>query len=164
MLQDKLSALTLLSALGAGLVAGIFFAFSAFVMKALARLPPAQGMLAMQSINITVLTPAFLGVFFGTAVAAVVAVGVALFSRERPGAFYLLLGSALYVFGVIGVTGAFNVPRNNALAAVEPTHAEAASLWARYVSEWTVWNHVRTAAALGAAVSFILALRASTPH
>ena len=35
--------------------------------------------------------------------------------------------------------------------------AETARHWARYVSEWTAWNHVRTAAALGAAISFILA-------
>jgi uncharacterized membrane protein len=55
------------------------------------------------------------------------------------------------------VTGVFNVPRNDALAAVEPTRSDAASLWARYVSGWTAWNHVRTAAALGATASFILA-------
>lgn len=32
--------LTFLAALGSGLIAGVFFAFSAFVMKAFARLPP----------------------------------------------------------------------------------------------------------------------------
>ena len=37
--------------LGSALVGGIFFAFSSFVMKALARVPPAEGIAAMQSIN-----------------------------------------------------------------------------------------------------------------
>ena len=49
--------LILLSALGSGLVAGIFFAFSTFVMSALGRLAPEQGILAMQTINVTELAP-----------------------------------------------------------------------------------------------------------
>jgi hypothetical protein len=44
--------LTFLSALGAGLIGGLFFAFSSFVMIALGRLPPASGISAMQSINV----------------------------------------------------------------------------------------------------------------
>lgn len=161
MLPSLVLTLTWLSALGSGLVAGVFFAFSAFVMKALARLPPAQGLVAMQSINVTAVTPAFMAVFFGTAVAAMAVAVSALFSWEKPGAVWLLLGGMLYVLGVVGVTAVFNVPRNDALAAVEPAHADAARLWALYVSGWTAWNHVRTVAALGATVSFILALRAS---
>src|SRR5258705_6992637 len=49
-----LTTVTFGTALGAGLVAGVFFAFSSFVMAALARLPPAQAIAAMQSINVTV--------------------------------------------------------------------------------------------------------------
>ncbi|WP_257446829.1 anthrone oxygenase family protein [Archangium lipolyticum] len=158
MFRGPLYALTFFSALGSGLMAGLFFAFSTFVMKALARLPPAQGIAAMQSINATIIRPSFLAVFLGTAVASLVLGVSALLSWERPGARYLLLGGALYLLGVIGVTGVFNVPRNDALAAVDPAQANAASLWASYVSEWTAWNHVRTAAALGATASFILAL------
>jgi uncharacterized membrane protein len=119
-------------------------------MPALARLSPAQGVLAMQSINVTAVTPPFMSVFFGTA-------GLAVLATVLAGDSWLLwLGSALYVFGVIGLTAVCNVPRNNALAGVAPGDAETALHWARYVSEWTAWNHVRTAAALGAAVSFIL--------
>ena len=67
-MSDRLlRVLTLISALGCGLVGGIFFAFSAFVMKALNRLPPAQGIAAMQSINVTVINPLFMTAFFGTA-------------------------------------------------------------------------------------------------
>ena len=49
--------LALLTAVGCGLMAGLFFAFSNFVMKALVRLPSEQGMAAMQHINVTVINP-----------------------------------------------------------------------------------------------------------
>jgi uncharacterized membrane protein len=67
-MSDLKSILIVVSALGSGLVGGIFFAFSNFVMKALARVPPAQGVAAMQSINVVVLNRWFFAVFFGTAV------------------------------------------------------------------------------------------------
>ncbi len=67
---DHLFALKLFSALGCGLMAGVFFAFSTFVMNALARLQPTQGIAAMQSINITVINPLFMAAFLGTAAAA----------------------------------------------------------------------------------------------
>jgi uncharacterized membrane protein len=67
MIDGLLFALALVSALGCGLMAGAFFAFSAFVMNALARLPPAQGIAAMRSINVAAITPAFTGALFGTA-------------------------------------------------------------------------------------------------
>jgi uncharacterized membrane protein len=54
-MNNPIYLLTFVAALGSGLVAGIFFAFSNFVMKALARVSPAQGIAAMQSINVVVL-------------------------------------------------------------------------------------------------------------
>jgi uncharacterized membrane protein len=57
------------------------------------------------------------------------------------------------------VTMAFNVPRNNALAAVDPASPEGVRVWAGYLPGWTAWNHVRTVAALAAAASLTLALR-----
>ena len=60
-----LFALTFLCALGAGLIGGLFFAFSTFVMTALGRLSPASGISAMQSINVAVLNPVFFTAFFG---------------------------------------------------------------------------------------------------
>ncbi|MGD9741821.1 MAG: hypothetical protein AB7V53_04220, partial [Dongiaceae bacterium] len=61
-METLLPVLTFLSALGAGLIAGLFFAFSSFVMAALARLPADQGVAAMQSINTAVLNPVFFAV------------------------------------------------------------------------------------------------------
>lgn len=159
MSDGLLRALTLISALGCGLVGGIFFAFSTFVMKALDRLPPAQGIAAMQSINVTVINPLFMTAFFGTAAACVILVIFSLLGWHRPGAVFSFVGSLLYLVGTILVTIVFNVPRNEALAAVDPASAEGARLWAGYVTGWTVWNHVRTAAALAAAASLTIALR-----
>lgn len=132
-------------------MAGVFFAFSTFVMRALGRLPAAQGIAAMQSINLTVIRPSFLFVFVGTALTCVAVAVAAVRAWERPGAGCLLLGSMLYVVGTFLVTILCNVPRNDALAAVDPTSAAGAGLWTAYLAGWTAWNHVRTAAALAAA-------------
>jgi uncharacterized membrane protein len=157
-LDSTLLLLALLAALGCGLIAGVFFAFSAFVMKALARLAPAEGIAAMQSINIAVLNPWFLGVFLGTAGASVLAVVAAALRWHEPRAVWLLAGGGLYLAGTFLVTMRCNVPRNNALAAVERDDPDGASLWTRYVASWTAWNHVRTVAALAAATAFSIAL------
>jgi len=153
-----LFALTLFAALGCGLVAGVFFAFSAFVMKALARLPPGEGIAAMQSINVAVLNPWFLGAFFGTAAACVLALISSLLRWHEPGTVYLLVGSVLYLMGSLLVTIVFNVPRNESLASLTPADPNGPRLWTGYVASWTAWNHVRTAASLAAAASFSVAL------
>ncbi len=71
---------------------------------------------------------------------------------------YLLVGGALYLVGSLLVTVAFNVPKNEALAARAPTDSNAASLWADYLSAWTAWNHVRTVGSLAAAASLTIGL------
>ncbi len=159
MSDGLLRVLTLISALGSGLVGGMFFAFSTLIMKAFNELPPAQGIAAMQSIYVTVINPLFMSAFFGTAATCAILTISSLLNWHRPGGGFLLVGSLLYLFGTILVTIAFNVPRNDALAAVDPASAEGASLWAGWVASWTAWNHVRTAAALAAAAALSIALR-----
>jgi uncharacterized membrane protein len=148
--------LTLTCAVGSGVMAGVFFAFSVSVMKALGALPPSCGMAAMQSINVVIINPLFLSVFLGTAGASLCVMVVSIMWRNEAGAWGALLGSLLYLVGVFFVTMRFNVPRNNALARVDPESGEGARLWANYLSGWTAWNHVRTIAALGAAFSFAI--------
>jgi uncharacterized membrane protein len=158
MREEWLFGVTLATALGCALVAGVFFAFSTFVMKALGQLPPAQGIAAMQSINVTVINPWFMGVFLGTAAACLFLAVSSLLHWSRPGAGWLLAGALLYLLGTMLVTMAFHVPRNDALAAVVPSSAEGTRMWAGYLASWTIGNHVRTAAALAAAVALLLAL------
>jgi uncharacterized membrane protein len=150
---------TLATALGCGLNAGVFFAFSTFVMPALKRLPIAQGIAAMQSINKLAVTPAFMAALFGTAVACLGLVAwAAISSGERP-AVLVIVGGALYLVGTIGVTIACNVPLNDGLATLDPQGAGAAGRWEEYATTWTAWNHVRTVAALAAAAVLTTALR-----
>ena len=150
--------LTLCAALGCGLMAGVFYAFSTFVMRALGLLQPAQGIEAMQAINRTVLNPWFLGVFVGTAGACLLLGVSALWIWPQSGGVYLLAGCLLYLIGTFLVTGAFNVPLNNALEGVAPTSQEGADLWTTYLAKWTFWNHVRTAAALLGAAALTLVI------
>jgi uncharacterized protein (TIGR02246 family) len=91
--------------------------------------------------------------------------GISSLSRwEKPGAGYLLAGSLLYLIGTIMVTIACNVPLNDALAAVDPSNADAGRVWTDYLKKWTAWNHLRTGAALAAAALFIVGLcRAASP-
>ncbi|MDV2992537.1 MAG: hypothetical protein N4J56_002191 [Chroococcidiopsis sp. SAG 2025] len=148
----------LFSALGCGLVAGVFFAFSTFVMPALARLQPKEGIAAMQSINITAINPLFMLALFGTAVTCLFLAVSSLFKWHQPGAAYWLFGSLLYLLGTVLVTIAFNVPLNDALATVKPDSTEGTNLWSQYLTNWTIWNHVRTIAALAAAALLMIGL------
>ena len=156
--QQSYFALKLLSALGCGLMAGVFFAFSTFVMSALARLQPPQGIAAMQAINITAINPWFMTVLFGTAAACLLLAIATLLKWQQPGAVYVLIGSLCYLVGTILVTIAFNVPLNDALAAINTDNADGANLWVSYLANWTFWNHIRTLASIVAATAFTLAL------
>ena len=126
-------ALTLAAVLGFGLMVGVFFAFSTFVMRALARRPSAEAIAAMQSINVAVLNPWFLGVVFGTAAAGSFALIGAIMHWDKPGVVSLFAGSALYLLGTFLVTIAFNVPLNNSLAAVAPGDLDGPQKWGDYL-------------------------------
>jgi uncharacterized membrane protein len=153
-------ALALLLSLGAGLVGGVFFAFSTFVMKALAGLPAANGVAAMQRINVVVLNPLFLGAFVGTAGLGAAAAVAAALRWTEPGSSWLVAAGVLYLAGSFGVTIALNVPRNERLARLDPSGAEAAAYWPVYVREWSIWNHVRAVASIAAAAAAAIALAA----
>ena len=149
--------LTVVTALGCGLNAGVFFAFSAFIMKALGRLPATQAVAAMQAINAAAPTPAFMTVLFGTALACGALILSSFFAWGEPFARYLLAGSLLYLVCTILPTAVYHVPRNEALARVEPHDAEG--YWAGYLAGWTAWNHLRFAGALAASAMLTIALR-----
>jgi len=152
--------LILLATLGCGLIGGVFFAFSNFVMRALARLPDGQGIAAMQAINVTVLNPIFLGTFVGSALLSAGLAGYGLLHFAQPGSGWLIAGGLLYLAGNLMVTQLCNVPRNNALARLDAASADAASAWRAYLRGWNAWNHVRTTTALAASAAFAVALLA----
>ncbi|KOV94471.1 MULTISPECIES: DUF1772 domain-containing protein [unclassified Streptomyces] len=158
MIEGPFLVLVVVGILGAGLVAGVFYGFSAFVMRGLAALPPAQGVAAMNSINVAAVRPAFMAVFAGSAALSVVIAVVTFVVWPGEGKVELLLGSVLYLAGSFGLTIVANVPRNDRLARLTPGAPEAAAYWPAYVREWTFWNHIRTVASATAALLYTAAL------
>ena len=155
--MDLVDALAVLSAVCTGLIGGVFFAFSSFVMRALGQLPPAQGVAIMQRINLTVLNPVFLGVFLGTVPLLAATAFVA--RQAGRGTFSALLVSfVVYSLGSVGVTLACNVPRNARLAPLDPGSAAAAAFWPVYQREWLAWNHLRCLASPLAAAAAAFAV------
>ena len=151
----------LLALLGSALIAGVFFAFSSFIMKALAERPAAEGIASMQSINVVVLNPSFLGTFMGTAVISVVVAVMAVAAWDQPEAPWYLAGALSYVLGTFFVTARGNVPLNDRLAAVSAGDADAVQVWEHYLQRWTRLNTVRTIAALAAVLLFTVGLQSA---
>ena len=147
------------TALACGLMSGAFYAFSSFVMAGLKRLPSKQGMAAMQSINVTAVTPGFMIGFVGTTVACIAVAISAIANWDQTVSVWLLVGAGLYFGGVFVMTATYHVPRNNALAATSPTAADAQGVWSRYLTEWTTRNHIRTISSLAAAAALTIAIR-----
>ena len=146
------------AAIGSGLVAGIFFAFSTFIMTAFSRIPVEQAIAAMNSINVTIVRSPFMALFVPTAILCLVIAALALMNWRGGASALMLAGAALYIVASFLSTIIFNVPMNDALAKVSGGGAEATALWATYLRDWTWWNHVRTAASLLASVAFVRAL------
>ena len=104
-------------------------------MAALGRVPAPEGTRAMQEINVTVINPWFMTALFGTAVAGLAVIVAALVDWDGSFSPYLVAAGVVYVVGCVGVTMAFNVPRNNRLARVAAGSAEADQVWKRYLVE-----------------------------
>jgi uncharacterized membrane protein len=154
--------LTTTAALSSAAVGGLFYAFSTFVMRGLDRTAPVDAITAMRGINAEAPSNGpFLLLFVGSALLGVALGVVALLQLRQPGSGYLLAGAVLAVVAFV-ITMAFNVPLNNRLDALDPaalTAADAAREWANYLSAWTAWNHVRTAAPLLGSVLMLIGLR-----
>ncbi|AFL53119.1 putative transmembrane protein [Sinorhizobium fredii USDA 257] len=147
-------ALAFAAVVGSGLMAGLFFVFSVCVMQALSRLPPEEGIAAMNAINVVIQNPLFLAAFMGTALLGLALI-VAAFVWGGEGSYLLAAGGLAYIVGTLMVTIVFNVPLNDALAAAR---GEAAvEIWQqRYLTDWVWWNHVRTIASIGALALLVL--------
>ena len=153
-MSTSVYALLQVSILAYALVAGVFLAFSDFIMRALALTGGAGGVEAMQVINREVFRWVFMALFLGMAAASVVIAGYAWIGLSGSAGTLIGLAAVVYLVGCFGVTVAFNVPMNQALAGMAPSAGATRDYWLRsYVPRWTFWNSVRTgAAALSAAL------------
>jgi uncharacterized membrane protein len=159
MIDGYARGLTLAAAIGAGITAGVYFAFSTFIMTGLRRLSHAQSIAAMNAINKAAPNPLFMLALFGTAIACVVLAIHGLRNRDAA-TVWLLLGCALYLISAL-VTVAYHIPHNEALMTVDPNANGAGTTWSRFVRPWLAWNHVRTVTSVAGTVSLVLALRAT---
>lgn len=158
MIDVGTTALLWFSAVGCSLMAGLYFAFSTFVMRALERLGPASGIAAMNSINETIVRSSFMPLFWGTTLASAALAVLAILEWKDAASKATFAGGVIYVVGMFVCTIAFNVPLNDALTRVEPSSTSSSPIWPRYLQEWTRWNHVRTIACTISCVLFVYAL------
>ena len=157
-MQLFLEGLIWFCAVGNGVMAGVYFTFSAFAMRALASIEAPAGIAAMQAINEVIQRSAFLPLFFATSLASALVAGATLLGLAETGATAGVAG-AVYVIGMFGCTVVFNVPLNERLDAVDPASEAGAERWAHYLRTWTRWNHVRTVACTLSMVLFVVALQ-----
>ena len=146
---DLLIALPLIIAsLSAGLMAGVYFAFSTFIMRSFDQLGAVQATDAMNTINEVILHSWFMTLFFGSTLLYVVLAGYAFFDTDLAGRWWLFAAGLIYVLGMFLCTALFNVPLNNRLAAAGNDDSAKANTWKHYYIYWTRWNHLRTVCSL----------------
>jgi len=149
---------TIITAVASGVVAGIWFAFSTFVMQGLHKAGPTHGILTMQAINKTVLRAPSVIAMFGTA-ALCLWLGIwAVRSWGDSSAAYVLGGAVLYIVGTVLVTGGGNEPLNHKVEKIHVHAADAAHRWNDFYAKWLAWNHVRLVATVAATALFAVAL------
>lgn len=159
---DSIVALPLmLAALAAGLMAGVYFAFSAFIMKSLDELGSVRAADAMNSINKVILRSWFMTLFFGSTLLYAVLAGYAAFDSDLSGRWWLFAAGLIYVVGMFGCTVLFNVPLNNRLAATTDSDSAKAETWPHYLRYWTRWNHFRT---VGSLLTLVLSIQYLVYH
>src|SRR6185369_318618 len=112
MLQMLVTGLLWYSAIGCGLLAGLYFAFSAFIMTALGRIAQTSGIMAMNAINVVIVQSLFMPLFIGTTLSSLALAVAAIIRWGEAGASAMLVGGILYVVGMFLCTAVINVPLN----------------------------------------------------
>ena len=158
-MDTLLTILGWMMAFSSALMAGVYSAFSSFIMRAFATLEPAAGIAAMNAINDTIVKTSFLPLFFGSTMVAAFLAGVGLWDWGAPGSAVAVITGTTYVIGMFVVTAFANVPLNNQLARVVDGDAGARQIWSHYLSRWTHWNTLRTVASLATLAGSILLLQ-----
>ena len=137
-----------IAALSSGLMAGIYFAFSGFIMKSFSSISSTHSVAAMNAINKTILRSWFMPLFFGSSFVSLLIAIVAIANWGAPGAGLWLMAGLVYFIGMFVCTVVFNVPLNNSLEEIDQNSADLQHVWSHYLSNWTKWNHLRTVSSL----------------
>jgi len=145
------------SILGFAILAGVFLAFSDFIMRSLALTSGTGGIEAMQVINREVFRWIFMALFLGLVPVSLVLVGYGLTSLDGTARTMIVLAGVVYLIGSFGVTARFNVPMNEMLAGMETGRDITKMYWSEvYLPRWVFWNSVRTAACAASAILLMI--------
>ena len=140
-----------IAAIGAGLMAGVYFAFSGFIMRSLDQLGATQATNAMNAINQFILRSWFMALFFGSTLLYVILTTIAVVDGDLAGRWLLFATGLIYIVGMFLCTVIFNVPLNTRLAEVSNNDNNSkAENWTLYYKQWTRWNHLRSVCSLAA--------------
>lgn len=149
----------IIAAFTTALMAGLFFSYSFSVSPGLKQLSDAEYIAAMQSINRAIINPIFFIVFFGSFISLPIAIYLH-YTKPVPVQWWLLLiATLIYLFGVLGVTVAGNVPLNNSLEKLNVLHSTEESVKAQrlnFESRWSSLNLVRTISSVIACLCIIV--------
>lgn len=137
----------IITAITTALIAGVFYAYSCSVNPGLGRLPHAEYIAAMQSINRAIQNPVFFISFFGTLVFLPLSAWLHYQQPLSMRFWFLLIAALFYLTGVFGVTVLGNIPLNETLESFDLKSAapkEIASQRDKFEAPWNKLNTVRT--------------------
>ena len=158
MSSSILTVLLWCAAISSGVIAGVYFAFSGFIMQAFGKLDTTQSIAAMNAINKIILRSLFMPIFFGSSIISMLLIFVAYSHWGEAGAELMLTAGTVYFVGMFICTVLFNVPLNDSLARLDTNSTNAHQAWSHYLKTWTNWNHLRTVSSLVTCILCILLL------
>lgn len=142
------------------LMAGLFYSYSCSVNLGLGRLPDAEYITAMQSINRAIQNPVFFISFLGTPLLLPLSTYLN-YGQPVSMRFWLLLAATVvYLIGVFGVTVFGNIPLNRMLDVFDVRSAsmeEMASQRVKFEGPWNKLNVIRTLASTLAIILVVIA-------
>ena len=143
-----------------GLMGGIYFTFSVFVMKALNQLPPLQAGEAMNKINDVIINTLFLPVFFISTLWHAGLIVWCFADWKNPQSTIMITAALLYIVGMFGVTVFGNVPLNNKLKFSIDKKDEQSLIqsWKEYYQPWARLNHLRMTSCIFSCALLTLAI------
>jgi uncharacterized membrane protein len=139
-LDNLRSPVLLAASLACGLQAGTYYTWASGVMPGLARVDDRTFVHAMQQMNIAIVNPVFMLTFLGAPALAAAAIA----TTDGPGRTWVIAGAVLAVATVV-ITGAGNIPLNNALDAAGPIDkiADLGAVREAFESDWVRLNIAR---------------------
>lgn len=137
-----------------GLQAGVYFVFSVGVMPGLAHVDDSTFVSTLQAINVSIVNPIFLLSFVGAPLLCAIAVVTSASGSRR-----WVIAAAVLAIATVVITGAGNIPLNDALAAAGPVDAigDLSAVRTAFEAPWVRLNLLRTATSAAALLALAIA-------